>query len=106
MQFHPVGMDLFGGYGPRAAEFLKTLFSRYARHSARATELLNPGQLQECWERVSVALHKAVGRQLVRFVGLELFGLAEGGLALEAGVEQGRSGVGPALRFAVAPGSQ
>ena len=67
-QFSPVGMDLFGGYGSRGAEFLRTLFSRYARHSARATELLVPGQLQrKCWERLSVALHKALARQLVRF---------------------------------------
>ena len=63
-----MGMDLFDGYGPRGLAFLKTLFSWYARRSARASELLLPGQLQrECWERVSVALHKALGRQLVRF---------------------------------------
>ena len=57
------------GYGGRGAEFLRSLFSRYARQSARATELLVPGQLQrECWERLSVGLHKALARQLVRFV--------------------------------------
>jgi hypothetical protein len=108
MQFHPVGMDLFGGFGPRASEFLKTLFSRYARHSARATELLNPGQLQkECWERVSVALHKAVGRQLVRFMGREWDGRAEGeGDGLPEGGEAGGPGVGPGWRFASVPGPQ
>ena len=69
MTFSPVGMDVFGGYGSRGLSFLKTLFERYARHSARASELLGPGQLQrECWERISVALHLAVGRQLARLV--------------------------------------
>ena len=68
----------------------------------------NPGQLQkECWERVSVALHKAVGRQLVRFLRREGDGLAEGGAAdLEGGEEAGRSGAVPGWRFVAVPGPQ
>ena len=86
MDFFPVGMDLFGGYGSRGLSFLKTLFNRYARHSARASELLGPGQLQqECWERLSVALHQAVGRQLARLVTRSGVEVEEGGQGWSSG---------------------
>ena len=62
-------MALFGGYGALCSSFLSAFFSRYSRQSARASKLLFPGQLHcECWERLSVSLHMALGRQLVRVV--------------------------------------
>ena len=94
MTFYPVGMDVFGGYGSRGLSFLKLLFQRYARHSARASELLGPGQLQrECWERVSVALHLAVGRQLARLV------CRSGGVPVEESGRGRPSGGGGGVSF-------
>ena len=62
------GLDFiptFGACGPEGERFLSQLFSRYTRRFAVDNEFGFPGQpQQECWQRVAVALRKAVARQL------------------------------------------
>ena len=58
-------MDTFGAYGSQGRAALTKLFSRYAKRPASEGLEGFPGQLQsECWQRVSVALHKGIGAQL------------------------------------------
>ena len=65
LSFLPVGADTFGAYGGEGRRFLGQLFSRYAKRLTHDDEVTFPGHLQhECWQRVSVALHKAVAKQL------------------------------------------
>ena len=61
----PVGVDTFGAYGVEAKKFLRALFRRHSKRLANDEEVSFPGQHQaECWQRVSVALRKAVAKQL------------------------------------------
>jgi hypothetical protein len=65
VDFYPVGIDTFGAFGTKARELLGKLFHKYAGRYASEGEPSFPGQLQqECWQRVSVALRKAVATQL------------------------------------------
>ena len=65
MVFIPVAEDTFGAYGQEGQRFLAQLFSRYAKRHGLDLELSCPGRLQaECWQRVAVALRKAVAAQL------------------------------------------
>ena len=64
LSFIPLGVDTFGAFGPHGRALAK-MFNRYAnRLSSEGSERF-PGLLQaECWQRVSVALHKDLGAQL------------------------------------------
>jgi hypothetical protein len=65
LDFVPLGLDTFGAIGTQGQQFLGKLFSKYAKRFATEGEQRFPGQFQrECWERVSVALRKAVAQQL------------------------------------------
>ena len=65
VDFIPVGADTFGALGKDAQDFMCHLFKRYARRTTHDEEVSFPGQLQrECWQRLSVALQKAVATQL------------------------------------------
>ena len=65
LAFIPLGVDTFGAYGSQGRAALTKLFSRYAKRLASEGLEGFPGQLQsECWQRVSVALHKGIGAQL------------------------------------------
>jgi hypothetical protein len=65
LDFTPLGMSPFGAFGPQGNSFLRRLFGRYAKRFGRQQEERFLGQFQQqCWERISVALHKAVGQQL------------------------------------------
>ena len=65
LAFIPLGVDTFGVYGSQGRAALTKLFSRYAKRLASEGLEGFPGQLQsECWQRVSVALHKGIGAQL------------------------------------------
>ena len=60
-----IGMNTFGSFGTQGQVFLGKLFTRYVKRCASEGEQRYPGQLQnQCWERVSVALHKAIAQQL------------------------------------------
>jgi hypothetical protein len=63
--FVPVAADTFGAYGLEGERFLAQLFSRFARRFGNDGETSVPGKLQsECWQRVAVALRRAVAKQL------------------------------------------
>ena len=63
--FLPVGVDTFGALGAEGRRFLGQLFLRYAKRLTHDDEVTFSGHLQhECWQRVSVALHKAIAKQL------------------------------------------
>ena len=65
LDFIPLGMSTFGAFGPQGRTFLAKLFGRYAKRFGREQEERFLGQFQhQCWERLSVALHKAIGQQL------------------------------------------
>jgi hypothetical protein len=65
LDFIPLGMSTFGAFGPLGTAFLERLFRRYAKRFGRELEERFKGQFQhQCWERLSVALQKAVGQQL------------------------------------------
>ena len=65
LQFIPIGADTFGAYGLEAQQFLSQLFQRYAKRSTQDDGVSFAGKLQcECWQRLSVALRKAVAKQL------------------------------------------
>ena len=58
-------MSTFGAFGPQGRTFLAKLFGRYAKRFGREQEERFLGRFQhQCWERLSVALHKAIGQQL------------------------------------------
>ena len=58
-------MDSIGAYGSLGRGALAKLFSRYAKRLSTEGLERFPGQLQgECWQRVSVALHKGIGAQV------------------------------------------
>ena len=60
-----MGVDTFGAFGEEGKKFLRALFKRYSRRLANDDEVSFPGQYQgECWQRLSVALRKAVAKQL------------------------------------------
>ena len=57
--------DTFGAYGLEGERFLGQLFSRFARRFSNDSETSFPGKPQhDCWQRVAVALRKAVALQL------------------------------------------
>ena len=63
--FVPVAADTFGAYGLEGERFLGQLFSRFAKRFGNDGEASVPGKLQnECWQRVAVALRRAVAKQL------------------------------------------
>ena len=65
LDFLPVAADTFGAYGQEGERFMAQLFSRYAKRFSGDSESSLPGQPQrECWQRASVALRRAVARQL------------------------------------------
>ena len=65
LDFTPVGMSTFGAFGSQGRSFLSKLFNRYAKRFGREQEERFLGQFQlQCWERLSVALHKAIALQL------------------------------------------
>ena len=65
LDFLPVAPDTFGVYGKGGEHFMAQLFSRYAKRFSGDSESSLPGQPQrECWQRVAVALRRAVARQL------------------------------------------
>jgi hypothetical protein len=65
LDFIPLGLETFGSIGTHGRCFLEKLFGKYAKRFATEGEQRFPGQLQkECWERVAVALQKAVAEQL------------------------------------------
>ena len=65
VDFVPIGMSTFGAFGPQGCAFLSKLFGRYAKRFGRDQEERFLGQFKlQCWERLSVSLHKAVGHQL------------------------------------------
>ena len=61
LDFIPLGMSTFGAFGPQGTAFLERLFRRSAKRFVRELEERFKGQFQHHWERVSVALQKAVG---------------------------------------------
>ena len=72
--FIAAGSGNFGALGNEAKTFLGQLFKRYATRSTHDAEVSFPGKLQrECWQRVSVALHKCLGK-----FGLHMKALKEG----------------------------
>ena len=65
LEFIPVAADTFGAFGLEGERFLAQLFSCFARRFANDSETSFPGKLQhDCWQRVAVALRKAVAVQL------------------------------------------
>ena len=65
MDFTPAGISTFGAFGSQGRSFLSKLFNRYAKRFGREQEERFLGQFQlQCWERLSVALHKAIALQL------------------------------------------
>jgi len=65
--FTPAGLDTFGAPGPAAMEFLKELFNLYAQHHAiEELQTARSCAINECWERTSMAVAKAVAFQLSR----------------------------------------
>jgi hypothetical protein len=63
--FAPVGMDTFGSYGTQGADILSRMFKHYA-DAQGVDPNSSEGSLciSQCWERVSVAVHKSIAVQL------------------------------------------
>ena len=88
--FSPAGLDTFGGPGPMALDFLKTLFNTYAQHqstdeSQQARSVLIAG----CWERLTMAVAKAVAFQLSR-LAYPMPSASHGYVSPRVGSPQGR----------------
>ena len=67
--FEPVGIDIYGGCGIHGKAFLTKLIDRYSAAKSSGPESIPSGQLKtECWERVSVAIYKAIASQLSKCV--------------------------------------
>ena len=65
--FNPAGLDTIGGPGPMALGFLKTLFNTYAQHqSTEESQQARSVLIAGCWERLTMAVAKAVAFQLSR----------------------------------------
>ena len=76
LDFTPVGLSTFVVMGSQGRTFLSKLCSRYAKRFGREQEERFRGQFQlQCWERISVALQKAVA-QLLPAVFTQLGGSA------------------------------
>jgi hypothetical protein len=73
LSWTPAGMDTFGACGKKGLAFFSKLFDRYAKRRGGPGLLQKLGQPQrECWERLLVAHHRAIGDQLFRGVRHEL----------------------------------
>jgi hypothetical protein len=70
--FAPIGIDTFGAPGKHASAVLSQLFRRYADAQGGDPKSYEGGALiGQCWERVSIALHKALASQLAMLEGLD-----------------------------------